>query len=245
MTITNNKPLKMKNKIPFRTKLLLTCNTTLVPFNNQACIIGAIHKWIGKNNNKHGMSGEWNVSMLSGGIRCGNGLTFNDGFIIISGTDKEFRDMVVRGIVKDPTINWGMKVKSIELIDEYENHRSFFCVSPLLFRKQLSNRKHYFTFNDEDVNEFMTNRMKRVLTKVLPNVPLGNFSIRIGNREKDKLSRKIKDIILHDKSNRSFLTNIIINGDRRAVDFCYYNGIGDSTGCGFGMLGVNCENYFQ
>ena len=114
-------------KVNYKFKLELTPSTRLVPHNFETYLVGAFYKWL-KGTDKHGKDGE---RSKPGGIslshfcnykRQKNGVVITkDSFLILSGDNTDYLKVFYENIKKDPKINWGVEVKSMEIINE-ENY---------------------------------------------------------------------------------------------------------------------------
>ena len=93
-----------------RLYLQTTPNIQPVPFTYQVNLVGALHKWLGKNQIHDGIS-LYSLSRLSHGRRVKSGLNFHQGGqFFISAPDTTLIKQIITGIQNDPKIAWGMRV---------------------------------------------------------------------------------------------------------------------------------------
>lgn len=229
-----------------RVKIKLSKTEQLVPYDNQSKVNGIVHRWLGENNKWHDGQSNYNVSTLLGGNGTKDGLVFpNGGFLVVSSIDREFTETLLRGVMRNRHFGFGMKAESIAPITEGFNNK-FICLSPILVRTQeIGEKRKYYTFEDKDCFEVLTQKMKNRLEKVSPGVDLQNYKIVPSVKPKHKKQQKKKLITVGETHNVCFLSHLLVVGSPEAVALSYHLGLGDSTGSGFGMIARSHEVYYD
>src|SRR6056297_3076364 len=91
----------------------ITTSNQIVPFNHQHLLTGAIHKWLGWNQ-EHGEISLYSFSRLEGGRKAKDGLAFEEGStFFFSSPDEELIKILIKGIQKDPEMFSGLKVSEV------------------------------------------------------------------------------------------------------------------------------------
>lgn len=216
-----------------RIYLHLTANTEQVPFNYQAMLVGALHKWLGPNE-LHDDISLYSLSWLKGSKAGKGGLDFPKGASLsISSADDNFLLSVYNGIAKDQLIRWGMRVKEITLraTPDFGHEQRFLVDSPVLVKRKASTDKHdqYYYPNHPEADGYLTETLQRKLEKAgLPTDVTVAFD--------KSYAPKIKMIQYRDLSIKASFCPVIVSGNPRAVAFAWEVGVGNSTGIGFGAL---------
>ncbi|MEM9896865.1 MAG: CRISPR-associated endoribonuclease Cas6 [Bacteroidota bacterium] len=217
-----------------RIYLHLTPNTELVPFNYQQSLVGAFHRWLGKNE-LHDDISLYSLSWLSHGYKRGKGLDFPGGSTFqVSAPSDELLSQMIKGVFKGHTIRWGMEVAevSIQRTPDFGNKQRFFAESPILIKRNLEGRKHhrYYFPSDKESNDLLTETLKNKLTRVGLSE---DVSVKFDTDYKKPRTKKIRYRNIDIKAT---LCPVLVEGDPRAVQFAWEVGIGNSTGIGFGAL---------
>jgi len=227
----------------YKIKVSFSKNTSNVPFNYDKYLRGFVYKAIPE---KHGGNfSNYSFSRIRGGNKNGEYIDFEDGvYFIFSSTDKELALKFAREVEKIGELNWGMKVISTDIVVEINRNFYYICSSPILIRE---NGIIYTFKNDieKNLDEILTNSMKRKIIGFDNNIIVENLEIKLLNKENPGFSR-IRPIKTHGKENKAILgveCPVFIKGSREAVDYCYYNGIGECTGLGFGSIIENFRNF--
>ena len=217
-----------------RIYLHLTPNTQIVPFNYQQSLVGAFHRWLGKNE-LHDDISLYSLSWLSAGRPVRGGLDFPGGSTFqVSAPDDELLAHMVQGVFKGHTINWGMEVAevSIQRTPAFGDRQRFFAESPILIKRNLTGRKHhrYFFPGDDNANHYLTETLRHKLQRFKLSA---DVSVHF---DPDYRNPRIKKIRYRDIDIKATYCPIIVEGDPRAVQFAWEVGVGNSTGIGFGAL---------
>lgn len=216
-----------------RLNFRLSPNTELIPFNYQQLLIGAFHKWLGKNK-IHDEISLYSLSWLKGGDITKEGFNFPNGAEwFISFWDNNIGKKLVEGITKDPFLFNGLSVTEIVIQEDpsFSNYEKFYVASPVLIRKYDENKKaEHLTFRNDEAGKYLTDSLKKKMVKAgLDHEVSVSF-------DKDYSDAKTKMVVINDIYNRASFCPVIISGDPEAILFAWNVGIGHSTGCCFGAL---------
>ena len=217
-----------------RIYLQLSPNTEIVPYDYQQTLVGAFHKWLGKNA-LHDELSLYSLSWLDKGSPRKQGLDFPNGStFFISAPDPDLLAKLVNGVFKGHQVRWGMEVQevTIQRTPKLGNKQKFFAQSPILLKRRLEDEKYhkYFFPGDELSDTIMTDILHRKLTQM-------NLSTDVSLRYDSTYPHpKIKKIKYKGIDIKGALCPVIVEGDPRAVAFAWEVGVGNSTGIGFGAL---------
>ena len=217
-----------------RIYLQLTPNTAPVPFDYQATLVGAFHKWLGENELHDGLS-LYSLSWLSHGVRRKDGLDFPDGSTFyISAPHEELLSALVHGVFKGHQVRWGMEVKEviIQRTPDFGPRQKFFAQSPILIKRKPEDAEHhqYYFPKDQESDTYLTETMRLKLVKA------GIADDVSVSFDRTYPKPKIKMVHYKDLNIKGTLCPVIVEGDPRAVQFAWEVGVGNSTGIGFGAL---------
>jgi CRISPR/Cas system endoribonuclease Cas6 (RAMP superfamily) len=101
-----------------RLYLKLTRNQEIIPFNYQSFLTGTIHKWIGDNNSVHDEMSMYSFSWFQNAeakSSRGINLTANS-YFFISAYDETFMKNVLKGILDDPFVCFGVSVSDVQIV---------------------------------------------------------------------------------------------------------------------------------
>ncbi len=218
-----------------RLKLKLTKNKTTIPFDYQQNLVGTIHKWFGKND-EHGRQSVYSFSQLIGAKLLENGFSFPEGAVLFfSSSDNNLLTRVYKGIKADSTLFNGLKVYEIDMIPEpaFRNRERFSLLSPLFFKQKVEDKKNpkHLTFEDDEVDKLLTEATKKRLE--FNGIPDETLKIKFDRIYQGK---KTKVVNYRGIGNKCSVCPIIVEGKFETMEFLWNNGIGHSTGIGFGCL---------
>ncbi|MFA8436926.1 MAG: CRISPR-associated endoribonuclease Cas6 [Marinifilaceae bacterium] len=216
-----------------RIQLRITANHKPVPFDHQAILTGALHKWLGENE-EHNSISLYSFSSLTGGKLKQNQLDFSRGTsLTISAWDNRIIGKIIDGIRQDNHIAYGMRVREIILVEtpDLSEQELFYLASPVFIKRTVGNRDVHIVYTEEDAGNYL----KETLTNKLKTAGIEHVEFEI---EFDKTYRKAKTklITYRDIKNRASICPVIIRGDKIVKEFAWHVGIGNSTGIGFGAL---------
>jgi len=218
-----------------RLKLRLSGNKATIPFDYQQNLVGTIHKWLGKND-EHGKQSVFSFSQLQGGELVEKGFNFPEGSTLyFSSTENILLTRIYKGIKTDPTLFNGLKVYEIDMIPEpaFRNRERFYLLSPLFFKQKIEGEKNpkHFTFEDDETDNLLTEAVKRRLE--YNGIPDETLKIKFDRTYQGK---KTKVINYRGIGNKCSICPIIVEGKFETMQFIWNNGVGHSTGIGFGCL---------
>jgi len=217
-----------------RIYLRLTKNTKLVPFNYQELLTGTIHKWIGRNNEIHGVPNRYSFSWIQNTRANKNGLNLlNGAHFFISSNDEFLIKRIIKSILDDPEMFNGISVYDV-LIKETPNFNateSFLMASPVLLKERDGDKTRHVTLKDPDFEQVLTENLKRKLEWSGIN-PTG-VAVKLNP---ETFFRQTKLVTYKGVKNRVSFAPIIIEGDPEQIAFAWNQGLGNSTGIGFGAL---------
>jgi CRISPR-associated endoribonuclease Cas6 len=216
--------------------LKLSKNTEPIPFNHLQYLVGALHKWIGKQNGVHGDMSLYSFSWLKGTTKFGNGLQCNNGASwYISTHDDLVLKQIITGIQEDPNVCFGMKVQGIVLQETpaFENSTRFVLGSPIFIKARIEGQKHqkHYIFKDSESETIMTDILKKKLE--IANLNASGVKVYF---DKEFYNPKTKNVNYRGIENIANMCPVIIEGTPEQIGFAWNVGIGHSTGIGFGAL---------
>jgi len=216
-----------------RIHIKIKSDNSVVPFNYQPVITGAIHKWIGENE-IHDKTSMYSFSWLKGGRKNGDGLIFeNETSFEFSAHDNGLIKSVIKGIQNDPTINFGLEVSEIVIQEtpSFSNREIFFVSSPVLVKRKENEREIHFTYDKVESDGLLTETMKTKLMKA----GLNADNVQVGF-DRNYSGAKTKLVYYKQIGNKTNICPIIIHGTPEQIAFAWNVGVGNSTGIGFGSL---------
>lgn len=221
-----------------RLHLSLTPNTDPVPFNYQHQLTGALHKWLGEND-LHDKISLYSFSWLRGDVERVDEkhISFRkEARWFISFWEEEYTQKLKNGILADPEVINGMKVKSVkeQAIPELGKKYRFKVAGPVLIRENRDDgtRKH-LTLEDEGVDELLSYRMQSKLKQAGFNEEHLDMHISF---DRDYPSPQTKLVDIKGTKLRGTICPVKLSGTEEAVKFAWDVGVGELTGSGFGAL---------
>ncbi len=221
------------NQRIMRIYLHLTPNTEPVPFNYQAALVGAFHRWLGENE-LHDDISLYSLSWLEHARVRRKAFDFPGGSTFyISAPNAEFLSSLIAGVQEGWHLRWGMEVDrvTIQRTPDFGRERRFLVQSPILIkRKSGSGNQQYFFPKDKEASRYMTETMQHKLRKAgLTEEVTVAFDPAYDNPKTKLVDYKGIKI-------KGSVCPVIVNGAPRAVQFAWEVGVGNSTGIGFGAL---------
>ena len=226
-----------------RLKINFTANTEDVPFSNQHVVNSYIHTCLGRNNPYHDTISNYCISHLYGGkMKDKDSISFqNGGMIVVTSKDETFLNALIKGIVANIDLGWGMKFKNIDFISEEfrDGWNHFFTLSPFIIKEYEDKHKYTFiTLDAKDFDNKVTEYLKRKLLKIDESLKLDDFKVQTSKTGKER----IKKIMVKNVINKANQCNISIFCSTKVAELLYTIGIGQSTGSGFGTI-YKTENH--
>ncbi|WP_187478270.1 CRISPR-associated endoribonuclease Cas6 [Amniculibacterium sp. G2-70] len=217
-----------------RIYLKLTKNNKPIPFNYQELLTGVIHKWIGANNEIHGKTGQFSFSWIQNTVANKSGIELKrDAYFFISSRNEGLVKQIVKNILKDPEMFSGVSVFDVQIKDTpaFSISEKFLMASPVLLKMKVENKIRHITLEDKNFETILTDNLKHKLEKSHLNSE--GLSIKINPNTNFK---ETKLVTYKGIKNRTSFVPIIINGTPEQIAFAWDNGLGNSTGIGFGAL---------
>lgn len=217
-----------------RIYLRLSKNQKLVPFNYQELLVGVTHKWIGENNDVHGKSGQYSFSWIQNTFATKDGINLGDDpYFFIGSINDSFVKKTIGGILKNPEMFCGVRVIDVQIrnIPSFRNSEEFFMASPVFLKLREGSETRHVTIRDEDFEKVLTDSFKRKLLKA--ELPSEGLTISLNPKTS---YRQTKLVTYKGIKNKTSLAPIIIHGTQEQIAYAWCNGLGNSTGIGFGAL---------
>lgn len=205
----------------------------VIPFNYQPILTGAIHKWLGRNE-EHGDISLYSFSWLRGGKANKQGIKFAKGAnFFLSSLDQDFLKGIYEGIMNNPAIGLGLIVTELIIQEDpvFESNTVFHVASPVLVKGKIGDRIKHYSFSEIESDDILTTTMKTKLKKA----GLNEEGISI-TFERDYFNPKVKVIHYKGIGNRVNICPVRITGTPEQIVFAWNVGVGNSTGIGFGAL---------
>lgn len=217
-----------------RIHIKTTKNNVLVPFNYQHKLVGVLHKWLGINN-LHGTMAMYSFSWLMNATPNENGLEYPNGAaFFISFHSEEYCKKVIRSILNDPEMCYGLRVVDVAIEDDPDlsDKTVFNCASPVFMRRFNDEGDQHYTYINEISGEFLKETLHNKMEKA-GLAPDETLSIRF---DINAVNKKIKLIDYKGIKNRVCQCPIIIEAKPETKLFAWNVGLGNSTGIGFGAI---------
>jgi CRISPR-associated endoribonuclease Cas6 len=217
-----------------RIHLKTTPTSEIIPFNYLQFLTGALHNWIGQNT-EHDNVSLYSFSMLGNAKKEKNGFSFTNGSsFFISAYDIEFLKKITTGIMNNPEICFGLKVKEmiIQKDPDFSNIEFFKIAGPILLKHQMENGKiKHFEFKEPETTTLLTDKLKHKMK--IAGLVDDTVSVEFA---KEYSKAKMKVIYYNAIGNKANWCPVIIKGKPETKAFAWNVGIGNSTGIGFGSL---------
>lgn len=217
-----------------RIYLQLSKSNQTIPFNYQSYLTGAIHKWIGAENEIHNKASLYSFSWLRNVDTIRDGIkTKKNSYFFIGAHDEMLVKRIIKGIREDATVCFGINVVEIQIVNEpnFSNKETFYTASPVFIKKRFENNDKHISYNDPNAGIYLT----EMLQKKLKLVDLSEVGVKVFF-DKDYPAAKTKIISYKTIGNKVNLCPVIIEGTPEQIAFAWNVGVGNSTGIGFGAL---------
>ena len=204
-----------------------------VPFNHLHQLTGAIHKWIGRND-IHDQLSLYSFSWLYGGQAQDNHLIFSSGAqLTINSYDGKLLAALIKGIQKDPYINFGLSVSEINIYEtpKFNHEEIFHLASPILIKRRQDNKIIHYTYDNPLTDQLLTDTLKIKLRKAF--LPVEGVSVQF---QREYPSAHTKIAYYKNIGNKVNFCPVYITGSTEQISFAWNVGMGNSTGIGFGAL---------
>lgn len=204
-----------------------------IPFNHQHLLVGAMHRWLGWNE-EHGNISLYSFSRLTGGKATTNGLVFEPGSsLFFSSYDPALIKRLITGIQTAPSMFHSLNVYEIIIQEDPDltNRESFQVGSPVFIKRREGANIDHILFNDPRASTWLVETMKSKM-KV---AGLSDDSLNISFMS-DYPKASTKKIDYNGIENRASWCPVIIKGKPETKLFAWNVGLGNSTGIGFGAI---------
>ena len=218
-----------------RLYLKTTPSEGIVPYAHLQALTGALHNWLGPGNKEHDELSLYSFSWLQGSKSAQGGLIYPNGAnLFLSFFKKEPISRIVKGILDDPEIGYGMSVTEVSIreIPNFSNKERFNVASPVFIKRDNHDGKdRHILYTDEESDACLT----ETLVHKLKVAELDHFGVKVSF---DRSYEKARTQLVHYKKmkNKASLCPVIIEGTPEQVAFAWLVGVGNSTGIGFGSL---------
>lgn len=217
-----------------RLYLKLTRTKETIPFNYQSYLTGAVHKWLGENNELHDGMSLYSFSWFQNVNTNKNGICVtNDSYFFISAYDEQFLKKIIEGILEDPLVCFGAYILDVQINEEpnFSNREVFLVASPVFIKRRFGNEEKHITFHDSQSSTFLTETLQKKLRSA--NITADNVRV---NFDTSYPAPRTKIIRYKEVGNRVNICPVIIEGTPEQIAFAWNVGVGNSTGIGFGAL---------
>lgn len=219
-------------------QLKLSPNIQPVPFNHLHQLVGGLHKWLGPNEDHGNGLSLYSFGWLQGGERIGKSLHFPHGATLdVSFFEEKKGWELAKGIVKDATWNYGMRVlEANEMpIPQMGMRNQFSVSSPVMLREKRADGSRRYILWDE--TEPAEDALTRIFRKKMKSAGLrGEHLDSIMRFAPGAAKPKTKLVHYKQIKHKSSLCPIEVEGTPEAALFAWLTGAGESTGSGFGAL---------
>lgn len=227
-----------------RIHIKTTPNTQEVPFSYQTNLVGSIHKWLGQNE-YHGKLAMFSFSNLQQSISTKTGLSFPDGSgFFISAWEKGFIQQLIKGIMEQPEIAFGMKATDVTIQQDPDlsSVERFQVASPVFIKRWDDEIERHYLYSDPEAGQLLTQTMHhkmKVAGFEYDSTLNICFDISYPRAKTKKISYlKNEDGKAIEVENRSSVCPVIIKGAPETKAFAWNVGVGSSTGIGFGAIKI-------
>jgi CRISPR-associated endoribonuclease Cas6 len=218
-------------------RLYLSLNSSrhLIPFNYQHFLTGAMHKWMGNNNDMHGKISLYTFSWFQNVKANGNkGINLTrDSYFFISAFDQALIQKILLGIIKDSTLFGDIRVTDAQIVEQpvFSQKETFLAASPIFIKRRFDDKISHITYDDPASSQYLTETTQ----KKLQLVGLPSEGIKIAF-DTSSCPPRLKLVRYKEIENRVNFCPVIIEGTPEQIGFAWSVGIGNSTGIGFGSL---------
>jgi len=216
-----------------RIHLKFKISNQTVPFDHQPLLVGAIHKWLGWND-EHGEVSLYSFSRLEGGKSTKEGIKFDrDGTFFFSSVNVDLIKRLISGIQADPSMFFGLTVDEliIEENPDLSNRELFFPGSPIFIKRRNGERIEQIFFDDPRSSECLKETLLTKMEKA--GLVDDSFDIRFDLSYPKSGTKMITYKGIKNKAN---WCPVIIKGKPETKLFAWNVGLGNSTGIGFGAI---------
>lgn len=218
-----------------RLNLRLSPNTKPVPFDHLHQLTGTMHKWLGDNEVHDGLSlysfGWLRIARVHRGkLDFPGGTSWTISFV-----DLALGKRVLRGLMSDPEIAFGMTVQEAQLAPEpdFESERHRFLIDGAVLTRQNRDDggRDHLTYKSPEADATLTRTLHRKLDAA--GIDAEGVLVRF---DRDWQGAKTKVISLKGIDYKTSVCPVIVEGPPEVLRFAWLAGVGELTGSGFGAL---------
>lgn len=216
-----------------RLHLKIQTNNEIIPFDHQHYLTGAVHKWLGKNN-EHGDVSLFSFSWLQGGKKTTTGLHFGkQTALFFSSYDIVLIKKLIRGIQSDNRIYNGFTVEEMVIQEDpdFSNQTYFQLASPILIKRKIEQNIQHITYKNASANLYLKETLATRMEKA--GIAGEDFEISFNPSNGNASTKLVKYKSIENRANWCPIT---IYGSNTIKQFAWNVGIGNSTGIGFGAI---------
>ncbi len=216
-----------------RVHIQFTKPETVIPYNHQENLTGIFHKWLGKNE-VHDEISLYSFSKLLGGKATEKGVKFyQEPKWFVSIYDKEMFKKLINGIIENPELAWGLRVKDffVQPEPDFSYQEVFLASSPIFIKRTIDKMQKHYLYNEPETAQLL----KETLIHKMQKVGLNDENLEIYFDTKFNNPKTAK-ITYRGIENRANVCPVIIKGKPETKAFAWNVGVGNSTGIGFGAI---------
>ena len=211
-----------------------TCKAnTIIPFNHQHLLVGAINKWMGTNN-EHGKISLYSFSRLNNVKVVKDGLQI-EGYssFFMSFHSNDLLKKIIDGIQTDPRLFLDLYVEEIVIQEDpyFENRELFLPGSPILLKRRVGVKIDHILYTDTRA----ANCLRETLETKMQIAGISDDSLSI-HFDITKGRPGTKKVTYKGIENRVSWCPVVIKGKPETKLFAWNVGLGNSTGIGFGAI---------
>ena len=205
----------------------------LIPYDHQPLLTGAIHKWLGWND-EHGVISMYSFSQLEGGKANPNGLRFErETSFFFSSYKFDLIKKLIVGVQSDPSVFNGLTVTDIIIQEDpdFSQRELFLTASPILIKRRNGEKVDHIIYNDPRANDCLA----ETLRSKMKNAGIVDDSLQI-RFDTNYPKSGTKKITYKGVQNRASWCPVVIDALPETKLFAWNVGLGNSTGIGFGAI---------
>lgn len=220
-----------------RFTLALSPNIEPVPFDHLDRLRGALHKWLGADNEEHDGLSLYSFGWLRGGRPQRGALAFPAGAEwTVSFLDPAAAKRLLSGIRHDPTVAFGMRVMEAraQMPPPSGSATRFLVDGAVLTRRNRDDGgRDHLTFEDAEADATLTRTLRRKLDAAGFEGDHLDATVRF-DRTFERARTKM--VTIKGLQFRASECPVIVEGTPEAVEAAWLMGVGELTGSGLGAL---------
>jgi CRISPR-associated endoribonuclease Cas6 len=220
-----------------RIKIIFSKPTSEVPLQNQELVVSYLHKCLGRNNEYHNKPSKYCITSILGGSLLKDSLSLDfsssDGpYIFVTSEDSEFFNKLMLGLFANSDFGFGMKVVDVQTVcsTSFNGYNIFKAITPIVLKEKGG--KRYLSIKDEGYEELLKAHTMNKLSKAIPGIDLSGFNLEVMKN----LPNKVKKSMYKQTLMTATICSVKITCNKKIAEFIFNNGLGQSTGIGFGSM---------